>query len=245
MAAGLLTLQPLGKGADLSPATAHILLDEVAELLGGYFAAGTDTFPLFDDGAGNMLRAMLKSGKLIDPKRPHAAEAGIAGRLIDGLETFPDADMDVILDVRERLRDPLVRFRSALARASTEFASAAWDEGFSGEVDDFYRRHVGPALLDVRERLNELGARQTLLRLTASKTALPAVAVATAATLGLAAIGGMHADLPHLLYGVPGLVAVAADSTTEVLHRGDVHATAKHNPFYFLYQANEAMGMGA
>jgi hypothetical protein len=243
MAAGLLNLQRVGgKTEDLSPAVAGILLDEVAELLKGYVATGADTFPLFDDGAGNMLRAMLKSGKLVDPKRSHANEAGIAGRLIDGLEAFPDADMDVILDVRDRLQVPLVRFRSALSRASVEFGSATWDEEFSVEFDDYYRREVAPALLNVRESLEDLGVRPTLLRLAASKNVVPAVAIATAATLGLAAIGGLHADLPHLLYGTPGLAGVATEAATEAGHRDQVHGTAKQNPFYFLYQANETMG---
>ena len=90
-------------------------------LRGNSVSASAQTFPLFDDDAGNMLRLMVKEGIVTDPHAARAAEAGIAGRLIGGLEAFLNADMDVILDVRARLQAPLVRFRSALAQASTEF----------------------------------------------------------------------------------------------------------------------------
>ena len=238
MGAGLVDIANLStEEVDLSPAAAEAIIGEMTELLRSSVSATDRTFPLFDDGAGNLLRAMISEGKLIDAHRLRAAEAGIAGRLIAGLEAFPDAEMSVILDVRERLGDPLVRFRSALARASAEFASAAWDESFAREVEDLYRREVAPALLEIKEGLIELGVRPTLLRLASGKEAIVASAAAGAAMLGLAAATGVtHADLPQLLYGPGGIAAVVA-AATEARQRGATRGQSVHNAFYFLYQA--------
>ena len=241
MATGLVDIQPIGTGADLSPAVVGIILDEIAELLKSYVSAEDTTFPLFDDGAGNMLRSMLASGKVVDPKRSHAQEAGIAGTVIGGLEAFPNADLDVVLDVREQLREPLMRFRSALSRVAGEFGSAAWEAGFPSEVEDYYRREIEPALLDVRECLDQLRVRPTLLRMTASKNVLATAAATGAATLGLAAFAGAHVELPHLLYGAAGVAGLGSGAASEVRERLRVRTTAAHNPFYFLYQANEEL----
>lgn len=242
IAAGVVDIQPIGGHGDLSPSVTTIMLDEIADLLQSYVSTTARTFPLFDDGAGTMLRSMLSSGRVADPETSRAQEAGIAGRLIAGVEAFPDADMDVILDVRERLRKPLVRFRSALSRATAEFSSAAWDQTFPREIDDYYRRQVDPALLDVQECLEELGVRQTLLRMTAGKNALAMAAAAGAATLGLAAFGGIPVELPHLLYEGAGAAALASGGASEARDRGRVRAGAERNPFYFLYQAGLELG---
>lgn len=213
------------------------IIEEMTVLMTDSVAASAQTFPLFDDGAGDMMRAMVKEGKLADPHLSRAAEAGIAGRLIGGLETFPEAEMDVILDVRRQLEAPLVRFRAALARGSSEFAAAAWDESFAREVDDLYRRDVAPALEDVKHALDELGVRPTLLRAASDMKTHAAVT----ATLGLAAVGGMtHVDLPELLYSAPGLSAAAA-AASQGLQRRKVRREAERNAFYFLYESGRRL----
>jgi len=237
MSAGLVDIHSLGQEQADADSYMDDVIEQMATLLRDSVSASAQTFPLFDDGAGDLLRAMVNEGLVTDPHAARAAEVGIAGRLIDGLEAFPDAEMDVILDVRTRLQAPLVRFRSALAQASTELASAAWDESFAREVDDIYRRKVAPALLEVQEALNDLGVRSTLLRLTSGKEALT-----TAATLGLAAAGELtNAGLPALLYGAPG-IAVAAAGAAEALQRRPIRRAAERNVFYFLYQSNCELG---
>jgi hypothetical protein len=238
MSAGLADIHALGQDEADADSYLDDVIEQMTALLGNSVAASAQTFPLFDDDAGNMLRLMVKEGIVTDPHAARAAEAGIAGRLIGGLEAFPDADMDVILDVRTRLQAPLVRFRSALAQTSTEFATAAWDESFAREVDDLYRRKVAPALLEVEEALRDLGVRSTLLRLSSSKEAV----ATAAATIGLAAAGDLtHADLPALLYGAPAIAATVAGAA-EALQRRPIRRAAERNAFYFLYQGNRELG---
>jgi hypothetical protein len=236
ISAGLLDIHTLGLEGAKPDSFADTVVQAIAAVLRDSLSASAQTFPMFDDGAGNLLRAIVNEGKLADPHRSRAAEAGIAGRLIAGLEAFPNAEMDVILDVRLRLQAPLARFRSALARASAEFDAAAWDEGFAREVDDLYRREVAPALLEVEEALKELGVRPTLLRVAAGKEALVAAATAT---LGLAAAGGAApGDLPHLLFSATALGGVAS-AAGEARERRKVQGEVEHNAFYFLYQAGQ------
>ena len=144
--------------------------------------------------------------------------------------------MDELLDVRRQLARPLVRFRAALATLTADFESAAWDEGFAREVDDFYREQVAPAVLDVQEALDELGARPTLLRLASSERV-----AAVVAGLGLAAAAAVaYGDLPTVVYGSSGAPVLAA-GTTEALHRRDAKRSAAQNSFYFLYAAERQL----
>ncbi len=145
------------------------------------------------------------------------------------------------MDVRSRLRAPLVRFRAALAKASDEFSAAAWDENFSREVEDLYRREVAPALAEVHATLEDLGARPTLMRLGSEN----AVAAAGASLMLTAASALGHADLPALLYGLPPSAA-AAVAAREGLKRRGVHRDAEgRSSFYFLYQANQQLARGS
>jgi hypothetical protein len=209
----------------------------MAALLTDSVRTSARTFPLFDDGAGGLMRAMVDEGKVIGPQTGRSTEIGVAGRLLGGLEAFPFAAMDELVDVRERLARPLTRLRAVLARASVQFESAAWDEQFAREADDFYRREVSPALADVAEALEELGARPTLLRVVARKETV----AAAAASLGLAAANAQFGALPDLIFGAPAASIVAAGAA-EALERRKSRRAAAANSFYFLYAANRELG---
>jgi hypothetical protein len=214
-----------------------VVVRELEALMEDSLSRTARTFPMFDDGAGELLRSMVDEGKIVDPHLPRAAEVGIAGRLVGSLPAFPNAEMDVVLDVRDKLHAPLIRFRSALAQAGEQFDSAVWDEEFPREVDDLYRRDVAPALREVEEALDELDARPTLLRLTAGKEAL----AAASATIGVAAASGIASiDLPGLLYGAPAVGVISA-ATGEAARRRDIRRGAQRNAFYFLYESNRRL----
>jgi hypothetical protein len=228
-------------GLGIEQADENNLIDVVIEALGDVLAESVGvaarTFPLFDNEAGDLMRAMVAEGKVVEPRAARSNEVGAAGRLIAGLDAFPHAAMDDLLDVRRRLARPLVRFRGALAKVASEFESAAWDDDFEREVDDLYRREVAPAVLEVDETLDELGARPTLLRVASSKESVAAMATG----LGLAAASALgYADLPAVVYGTPGAPLLAAGAD-EALHRRDIRRSTAQNSFYFLYAANRPL----
>lgn len=235
---GLVELHGLGvEQADARNLT-DVVIEALADVLAESVGAAARTFPLFDNDAGDLMRAMVAEGKVVEPRTARSKEAGAAGRLIAGIDAFPSAAMDDLIDVRQQLARPLTRFRAALAKVTAEFESAAWEDDFEREVEDLYRQEVAPALLDVEEALGELGARPTLLRLASSKESVAAVA----AGLGVAAASAVgYADLPAIVYGMPGAPLLLAAGADEARHRRDARRSAAQNSFYFLYAANRQL----
>jgi hypothetical protein len=231
--AGLVHLDPLGgDSADhtelFDNVVAH-LQRRLAELVDG----SETSYPLFDDEAGGILRAMVAEGEIPDPQFQLANEAGIARSFIAGLDAFPNAGMDVVLDVRERLKTPLVRFRAAVAAASRELDATAVDSGFAREVEDIHKRIVAPALADLADSLEELGVRPTLQR------GWPSAATGAMAFLAAAAVGA-----PELtnLAALAGGVSVAA--ARERTYRDQLAREHRKNRFLFLYEADRELTRG-
>jgi hypothetical protein len=146
--------------------------------------------------------------------------------------------MDVVLDVREQLRKPLVRFRAALARVSREIEAPAWDsKEFTRETEELYQRLVAPALAELDEAMQELGALATLRRVASDTQALKAaaaIAISAAAGVGLA-------HLPEAVLGSGPVTAVIAAGAAEAEHRAQSRRRQEANEFYFLYEANRQL----
>jgi hypothetical protein len=233
---GVVELHGLGPGGspDYAPPWEEMIAS-IQQIVADSVASDAATFPLFDDGAGGLLRAMLDEGKISDARSRRPIEAGIAGHLLTGLEAFPDADMDVILDVRQRLRAPLINFRAALAHASLEFASEAWDADFQREVEDLHRRQIAPAVEALRQTLDELKVRPTLLRMASSKEGAAGIA-----TLGLTA-ANLAGLAPNIVYAVSASAAIVT-AASETSQRRRIRRQAVGNGFYFIYQASRELG---
>jgi hypothetical protein len=193
---------------------------------------------MFDDGTGDLVSSLIAEGRITDARTSRGNEVGAAGRLIGQLEAFPSASMDVVLDVRERLKAPLFRFRAALAHASREIESPAWrTEEFAREVEDPYHREVAPALAELEEAMNDLGAHATLRRVASDAEALKPVAylaISAAAGVGLA-------HLPELVLGAAPLAGAGAAAARAAGERSGARRAAKGNGFYFLYEANRQL----
>lgn len=196
------------------------------------------TFPLFDDGTGSLVKSMVADGLITDARAKRSNEVGAAGQLVGQMEAFPDAAMDAVLDVRKRLRQPLVRFRAVLARVSGEIESPAWDTAaFTREVEDLYRQHVAPALADLEDAIQELGALPTLRRVASDSKAL----MAGSALVLSAAAGVGLADLPHAVFGVGPAASIISVGASEADRRSQARHDRESNEFYFLFEANRQL----
>ncbi|HEX8105067.1 MAG TPA: hypothetical protein VF533_20775 [Solirubrobacteraceae bacterium] len=88
-------------------------------------------------------------------------------------------------------------------------------------------------LLEVREALDELDARPTLLRAASRAETVGAIR----ASLALAAAGGIaQVDLPALIYGAPG-VGATVSAAAEASQRRTIRRQAAGNAFFFRYEA--------
>jgi hypothetical protein len=228
IAEGLVEIDLLGVDEIGAERDLDVVIERVVALIENAVSRSSGSHPLFDDSSGDLLRAMVNEGRIDDVALEGAREIAVANTLIASLDAFPHASMDVILDVRERLADALMRFRVAVDAMSRETGDIPSGPGFEAEVRRLYRIRVEPALLEIRELLTEMDALPSLAR-AASAGVLPgALAFVAGASLGgadwaaLASLGG----------------AAAAAGAGEYLKRRAVHASVRKNECYFLYAAD-------
>jgi hypothetical protein len=163
---------------------------------------------------------------------PRAWEAALTARLLGELEAFPDASMDVILDVRERLKGPRTYFRAAMSKAAQELSQTDFsDDSLDAAATRLRVETVAPALQTIRETLDGLGVRRTLLRLAKNKF----TATSVGATVTMAAGGGGVAGLRQLAQGLIAGPLLAA-AATEADHRREVKDELHARPFWLLHE---------
>jgi len=204
---------------DLEPVVIEVLgalIDEIASIA----SRPGSSYPVFDDHAAGWLAAMAEGQVTSGP-------AGLAHGLIASLESFPMASMDVIFDVRERLQPATARFRSALLRANDEIISAGASAELGRLVEEVRLREVNPAIADIDETLEELGAKDTLLR------GWPKVG---AGTLGLAVAALLKA--PELAQYVPIASGLSVAYIAEIAKRREIARDVRRRPLFFLHAAD-------
>jgi hypothetical protein len=106
---------------------------------------------MFDDATDGLLATMIREGKAPGARLGQASQPAIASRLIARLAAFPDAPMSAILEARETLGAPLIRFRRAVANMQTELETMTLDEDFERGVRDTYEKRIGPALQELQD----------------------------------------------------------------------------------------------
>ena len=161
-------------------------------------------------------------------------EGALATTLASDVDCFPDASIDVLLDVRERITGARVHFTAAIAQAAAELTDAdPPDERLGMVVNDLRRRLVDPALDDMRESLHALGARRTLLRLASNRVTTAGVGASLALAGGA---GGPLAGLRALVQGAVAAPIVAA-AAEELNFRSEVKQALRLQPFWLLREA--------
>lgn len=209
------------------------------QIIGRTIAPDSDTFPLFDDEAGGIVRDMIQSAHSRPVSRLPAAQSGLAATFVGALPAFPDATVLEIVDVRRGIGRSLIEFRSAVAGMATEVHEAAWDPGFHHEAEALFVRTVQPALRQVEEDLKDLGA-TSLVRHAALS---PAPYVTGATTIGLALAGALVVpDLAAaaLSLGTP-LATIAAAAAEGIKERYRRENLLKRNQFLWLYQVEQKL----
>ena len=164
-------------------------------------------------------------------RRADVAELRLASHLLGELPVFPHADVADLIDVRERLAEPRLRFRAAMAAAGRELADTPPEE-FAAAADAYAREHVGPAALDMREQLREMGAFATLLRAVKEPWAVPTVASLAVATAMLD---------PGTVVAIGGSATAIALTAREMLTRRGIRARVAQQPFWYLREVDREL----
>jgi hypothetical protein len=174
-------------------------------------------------------RLLLPPGHSVGSQRA-TREGVLSTELLASLPAFPDADWDVLSDVRDRMDAPLKRFRAAVVQASQDLEELP-DAELPAAVDAFRRKTVEPGLADIDARLDDLGAVPTLCRLVSSVKGATATAI-----LALTASGAVSPRAATV--GAGPLVATAA---SELLHRWQVQAHTALHPMWLLRELPKAL----
>jgi hypothetical protein len=162
--------------------------------------------------------------------RQAAREGVLATELLASLPAFPDADWDVLSDVRDRMQTPLKRFRAAVVQVSQDLQQFP-DAEIPAAIDLLRRTTVEPGLAEIDAVLDDLGALPTLYRLVSSVKG-----ATTTAILALSASGALSARAATV--GTGPLVATAA---SELLHRRQVKAQTTLHPMWLLRELPKAL----
>jgi hypothetical protein len=153
MEAGLVTIDPLMRAGDQGDdALFNAYITRLRELLKTGHA-----YPLLDDQTGDLVRAAVSEGawELGAVARRRGKQITGASRFMERLPGFPDASMQEILEIRDRLRPPLVRFRAAMVEVERLIDAAAHEQAFEAEIADVYLEKVAPALQEIDEAVQD------------------------------------------------------------------------------------------
>jgi hypothetical protein len=160
-----------------------------------------------------------------------SAEATLLTGVLGGLRAFPDADWDVILDVRERLEPSRVNFRAVIAAAADELKNFTDPDGLTHACVSLQCRVVAPALAEIEAELDDLGAVDTLLRVSKETPAVGALVTNLALVAGDPAGLGLSA-LAHGLASAP----MIASGARELAHRRERRRKLAAQPFWLLHE---------
>jgi hypothetical protein len=192
-------------------------------------------FPLLDAGASGLIQALERDAAVVlsPTGLRRSGEVSAAAQFLGYLPYFPDLPMDEVLDLRDEMRTPLMRFRQEMTRICKEFASRSIDDGFKAEVEDAWRERVEPALAEIRESLAEHG----LLREVAS------IALGDPRRLVVEAGGVVAAAQTDLLslstfmsLGLAGSLPIADVALRALSQSLDARRGIARQGFYFLHK---------
>lgn len=112
-----------------------------------------ETYPMFDDETGRMLKAFAEVGDMVASPASIAQskQSTLAADLLKRLPLFDEASVPEVIDIRRELDRPLIRFRSAVIGYAEKIKSASWDEDFAIEAEQVFRRDLEPAVLEVED----------------------------------------------------------------------------------------------
>jgi hypothetical protein len=190
-------------------------------------------FPLFDDETGNVINLQVQEGVFIPNAvaTSHGKQIGLASGLLSALPAFPRASVPEVIDIREELRDPLIRFRAAVSTMATTIDATSLEPDFAAEVDDVFHREVAPALLEIKETIQANSNLRQLARAALADTSSQIVGVLS---LGVAS-----------QTAIPELAALGATTVTAVARaawqqRQEAKKIQQHQ-MYLLHRSQELL----
>lgn len=231
---GLLEIQPLNISSEKGEENQQIV-EEFFNVL-SQAVSDENTYPLFDDQTGDLVRLAVKEGKIqvSDSGIARGKHSALAANLLERLPLFEEAEIDEILDIRRELDRPLKRFRSAIIKFSEGIKNASWDEEFSHDAEVVFIREIEPAILDIEDAIRSNNYLVNLARKIIDKP----LTLTTGSALGL--LMSPLSELPALVTTSLGIGTsaglIAFDAYKEWKQN---NLKTEQNNLFFYYKAKE------
>jgi hypothetical protein len=190
-------------------------------------------YPLFDDQAGSLVEAHVAEGLIVPTESADARgrQVGAAAAFMSRLPAFPGASVSEVLDIRDELRAPLVRFRAGVTETTHSLAARSYEGEFAGKVEQIYVEKVGPALLEIGEAVQ---ANRYLRELLGEATTDMKTILTGVLTFGLA----RTSDMAPL---IAGGAAAATAAVTAAWNTAAERRRIRQQRFYLLYETQQLL----
>jgi hypothetical protein len=198
-----------------------------------------ETYPLFDDITGNLVRLAIEAGIIVPlgTKITKAKQTGLSSGLFEKLPLFDEASVDEIIEIRKELDQPLTRFRSAIIKFSRQIEHEPWAPEFSHEVEQVFIEHVEPAVLDINEAYKSNKFIVTLIKKFADK---PLVIPSTSA---IGFLISQASNMPNIFTQSLSLVAGSAIISLDAVEDWQKKKQEiEKNQLYFYYRVKKSLG---
>jgi hypothetical protein len=230
METGLLDVDILLKGEE--DFSLEQILQEFVDRLAKSLTSDV-TYPLFDDQAGSLVEAHVAEGLIVPTKSADARgrQVGAAAAFMSRLPAFPGATVREVLDIRNELRDPLVRFRAAVMEVTQSLGARSYEGAFAGEIEQIYVEKVGQALLEMGEAVQ---ANRYLRELLGEATTNMKIILTGVLTFGLT----RTSDMAPL---IAGGAAAATAAVTAAWNTAAERRRIRQERFYLLYETQQLL----
>jgi hypothetical protein len=221
-----------GRGAALDATQTDLMVEVFVDLLAGQLTSG-DGYMMVDKDVASLIEALIREGRVTVSAgtRSRNTQAMTASGLLARLPSFPSASMCEVLDIREALASPSIRFRSEMVTLSRQFEASGFEGGFTDELHDAWTEKVEPALREIEEAIEENRLRTLYPANTFGAGTLPGLGIVT---YGL--------GTGHGLVDLLGVGATAVAPALKSLWQQSVaHRHLKVRPFYFLHLTEELL----
>jgi hypothetical protein len=226
--AGLLKLLPFDPQDDVSSAYLEALWEVLRD---------ARQYPLFDERIAGLVDLAVREGK-IQPSaktRSRGKQVGAATQFLARLPTFPMASMDEVVEIRQELDSPLVRFRAEMVSVAESMTSEAFGPDFDEQAEEAWVGRVAPALLELEELVSEKRLRIQFGARLPSSGALGAMG-------GL--VAGITSHAPLIGLGVAAGAAVAQAAASATVQRSKLDREIRKRPYYLLHHTEELLERG-
>lgn len=195
-----------------------------------------NTYPLFNDEIGNLVKLGIKEDKIKVSEHGIARgkHSALAVNLLERLPLFDEAEINEVLDIKRELERPLKRFRSAMIKFSEGIKNASWDEEFSYDAEIIFIREIEPAILDIEDAIKSNNYLANLTRKIIDKP----LTLATGSALGI--LMSPLSELPAFVttsLGIGTSASIVAYDAYKEWKQNNLKA--EQNNLFFYYKAKK------